>query len=191
MAKWKEPTTEIAVTSVDPRARMKEIRAMVANHMKGKAVSDDLGHLSHLGDLPDNMADARRVIIAVQDLHEIEREKHRKATAHICELVQILNSMSQNESDAMVMMSARDREIYEMNRLNDMNQQEIAALRREVDHMRQQRDAVLTTMKLQNNMAMARPEPMVVPREAFGESNRATPATPGQLMRAISEGRAR
>lgn len=172
---------------VDPRQRMKEVRQTVASFLNG----NNPDNLNHLGELPTNMDDARRVIVALHDLVEKGRTKNRKATSHICELVQILNSMSQNESDAMDMMSARDREIYEMNRLNDMNQQEIAALRREVDHMRQQRDAVLTTMKLQNNMAMAHPEPMVIPRETFGESNRATPATIGQLLRTISEGRAR
>lgn len=51
MAKWKEPTdTTVAVTGVDPRARMKEIRAEVKAFLKG----DTLG-LAHLGDLPNNM----------------------------------------------------------------------------------------------------------------------------------------
>lgn len=187
MAKWKKPTTEVVTTpSVDPRARMKEIRAKVKAFLKG----DTLG-LAHLGDLPSNMEDARRVIIATQDLLEVERDKHRKATLHICELVQTLDYMSQNEHDAMVMISARDREVYQLNQLNDMNRQEITALRHEVDHMRQQRDAVLTTMKLQSNMAMARPDPMVVSRETFGESNRGGPMTLSQVMRAISQGRAR
>ena len=187
MAKWKEPTTEVVTTpSVDPRARMKEIRADVKTFLKG----DTFG-LAHLGDLPNNMEDARRVIIATQDLLEIERDKHRKATTHICELVQILDSMSQNEHDAMAMISARDREVYQLNQLNDLNRQEITALHREVDHMRQQRDAVLTTMKLQSNMAMARPDPVVVPRETFGESNRGGPMTLNQAMRAIFEGQAR
>ena len=190
MAKWKEPTTEVVTTpSVDPRARMKEIRAEVKAFLKG----DTLG-LAHLGDLPSNMEDARRVIIATQDLLEIERDKHRKATLHICELVQILNSMSQNEFDAMQMISACDREVYQLNELNELNRQEITALRREIEHMRQQRDAVLTTMKLQANMKA--PEPMVVPREAFGERQATPQVNRGpvsleQLLRNMAMGRAR
>ena len=167
MAKWKEPTTVVATTGVDPRARMKEIRAEVKAFLKG----DTLG-LAHLGDLPNNMEDARRVIIATQDLLEIERDKHRKATLHICELVSILNGMNQNELDAMTMISQRDCQIHELQQLTAHYEQEILTLRREVQHMRQQRDAVLTTMQLQANMKA--PEPMIVPRETFGE-RQATP----------------
>lgn len=189
MAKWKEPTTQVAVTGVDPRARMKEIRAEVKAFLKG----DTLG-LAHLGDLPNNMEDARRVIIATQDLLEIERDKHRKATLHICELVAILEEMSQNELDAMAMIGQRDRQIHELQQLNGHHEQEIIATRHEVQTMRQQRDAVLTTMKLERNMEA--PAPMIVPRESFGE-RQATPqvnrgpVTLEQLFRNMSMGRAR
>ena len=168
MAKCKEPTMEVVVTDVDPRVRMKEIRAEVKAFLKG----DTLG-LAHLGDLPNNMEDARRVIIAVQDLHEIEREKHRKATLNICELVATLNGMSQNEHDAMVMISQYNREIHQLHQLNNLNQQEITALRREVQHVRQQRDAVLTTMKLQANMKA--PEPMAMSRDLYNALTRPLP----------------
>ena len=167
MAKWKEQTTKVAVTGVDPRARMKEIRAEVKAFLKG----DTLG-LAHLGDLPNTMEDARRVIIATQDLLDIERDKHHKATLHICELVSILNGMQQNELDAMTMISQRDREIYQLHKVNRLQDHEITTTRREAQTMRQQRDAVLTTMQLQANMKA--PEPMVIPREEFGE-RQATP----------------
>ena len=152
---------------VDPHVRMKEIRAEVKAFLKGDTLD-----LAHLGDLPSNMEDARRVIIATQDLLEIERDKHRKATLHICELVAILEGMSQNELDVMAMIDQRDRRIHELQQLNGHHEQEIVATRRETQTMRQQRDAVLTTMQLQANMKA--PEPMVVPREAFGE-RQATP----------------
>lgn len=168
MAKWKEPTTEVTVTDVDPRARMKEIRAEVKAFLKG----DTLG-LAHLCDLPNNMEDARRVIIAVQDLHEIEREKHRKATLNICELVAILDGMSQNELDTMAMIDQRDRQIHELQQLNGYHEQEIVATRREAQHMRQQRDAVLTTMKLQANMKA--PEPMAMSRDLYDALTRPLP----------------
>lgn len=170
MAKWKEPTTQVAVTGVDPRARMKEIRAEVKAFLKG----DTLG-LAHLGDLPNNMEDARRVIIATQDLLEIERDKHRKATLHICELVAILEGMSQNELDAMAMIGQRDRQIHELQQLNGHHEQEIVATRREAQHMRHQRDAVLTTMSLQANMKAPEPVTMSVGVD-MGSSNAAEPA---------------
>ena len=170
MAKWKEPTTEVATTGVDPRARMKEIRAEVKAFLKG----DTLG-LAHLGDLPNNMEDARRVIIATQDLLEVERDKHRKATLHICELVAILEGMSQNELDVMAMIDQRDRRIHELQQLNGHHEQEIVATRRETQTMREQRDAVLTTMQLQANMKAPEPVTMNVGVD-MGSSNAAEPA---------------
>ena len=166
MAKWKEPTTEVAVTGVDPRARMKEIRAEVKAFLKGNTLG-----LAHLGALPNNMEDARRVIIATQDLLEIERDKHRKATLHICELVAILEGMSQNELDDMNIISARDREIYQLQQLNNLNRQEITATRREVETMRHQRDAVLTTMRLERNMET----PATMPRDLYNALTRPLP----------------
>ena len=145
MAKWKEPTIQVPVTDVDPRARMKEIRAEVKAFLKG-----DTLNLAHLGNLPSNMEDARRVIIATQDLLEIERDKHRKATLHICELVAILKGVGQNHMDAMAMISQRDRQIHELQQLNGHHEQEIVATRRDAQVKRQERDAVLTTMKLMN-----------------------------------------
>ena len=168
MAKWKEPTTEVAVTSVDPRARMKEIRAEVSAFLKGNTLG-----LAHLGDLPNNMEDARRVIIATQDLLEIERDKHRKATLHICELVSILEGMGETQQELMTMVSQRDRDIYQLQQLNDLSQQESTALRREAQHMRQQRDAVLTTMKLERDMAT--PAPQVIPRDPYNALTRPLP----------------
>ena len=69
MAKWKEPTTEVAVTGVDPRVRMKEIRAEVAAFLKGNTLG-----LAHLGDLPNTMDDARRVIIATRDMAKTRQQ---------------------------------------------------------------------------------------------------------------------
>ena len=151
MAKWKEPTTEVAVTGVDPRARMKEIRAEVKAFLKG----DTLG-LAHLGDLPNNMEDARRVIIATQDLLEIERDKHRKATLHICELVAILEEMRQNELDAMAMIGQRDRQIYDLNQRMEADEKHSYYMRNEMRQSQQERDAVILAMKLLNGQ---KPQP--------------------------------
>lgn len=173
MAKWKEPTTEVAVTDVDPRARMKEIRAKVKAFLKG----DTLG-LAHLGDLPNTMEDARRVIIATQDLLEIERDKHRKATTHICELVHLYDEVSGYNEEMMNTIMNQGREIMHLQQLNGHHEQEIAATRRDAQVKRQERDAVLTTMKLMNGQpdnsardlynALTRPLPMM----AIGLSNK-------------------
>lgn len=170
MAKRKESSTQVVTTGVDPRVRMKEIRAEVRAFLKGNTLG-----MADLGDLPSNMEDARRVIIATQDLLEIERDKHHKATLHICELVAILNGMSQNERDAMAMIDQRDRQIHELQQLNGHHEQEIVVTRREVQHMRQQRDAMLTTMQLQANMKAPEPVTMSVGVD-MGSSNAAEPA---------------
>ena len=170
MAKWKEPTTEVAVTDVDPRARMKEIRAEVKAFLKG----DTLG-LAHLGDLPSNMEDARRVIISTQDLLEIERNKHRKATLRICELVAILDGMNETHQELLTMVSQRDREIHHLHKFNRILDHEITTTRREGQIMREQRDAVLTTMSLQANMKAPEPVTMSVGM-GMGSSNVAEPA---------------
>ena len=153
MTKKKNPTktTEKNLTPVeDPRVRMKEIRAMVEKHLKGKAVSEDLGFLGNLGDLPDNMRDARRVIIALQDLYEFEREKHNKATDHICDLVHTLNGMNQIKRDLVTVLDQRDREIWDLNALLDMKNEYEYYMQNELRQSQQERDAVLQTMKLLN-----------------------------------------
>jgi len=145
MAKWKETTTEVAVTGVDPRVRMKEIRAEVKAFLKG----DTLG-LAHLGDLPSNMEDGRRVIIATQDLLDIEREKHRKATLHICELVDILDGMSETQDELMSMMDQRDRQFHYLDNVIEGLERHITKIGVDAHQARAERDAVLTTMKLLN-----------------------------------------
>lgn len=146
MAKWKEPTTEVVTTpSVDPRDRMKEIRAEVKAFLKG----DTLG-LAHLGDLPNTMDDARRVIIATQDLLEIERDKHRKATLHISELVAIFDEMNKTQHELMTMVNQRDRHIRDLNNHVEAAEKYGYHMRNEMRQSQQERDAVLLTMKLLN-----------------------------------------
>jgi hypothetical protein len=143
MAKWKEPTTKVTTTGVDPRARMKEIRAEVKAYLKG----DILG-LAHLGDLPNNMEDARRVIIATQDLLEIEHDKHLKATNHVAELVSILDEMSENQQDLLTMIHQSDIQIYQLNQVVEANEKHGYHMRDEMRQSQHERDALLTVMKL-------------------------------------------
>lgn len=167
MAKWKEPTTEVAVTGVDPRARMKEIRAEVAAFLKGNTLG-----LAHLGDLPNTMEDARRVIIATQDLLEIERDKHRKATLHICELVAILDGMSETQQELMTMVNQRDRHIRDLNNHVEAAEKHGYHMRDEMRQSQQERDAVLLTMKLLNGQQL-QPTNQATPMSmVLGHSNK-------------------
>ena len=153
MAKWKEPsqTEETALTPAeDPRVRMKEIRAMVLNHVNGKAVNEDLGFLAHLGDLPDTMADARRVIVAIQDLHEDERMRHRKATQHICSMVHIIEEMDEYQMELLEHIDQLGYENYQLRKRLGMAEQHHTQITKEMRRSQQERDAVLLTMKLLN-----------------------------------------
>lgn len=157
MAKWKEPssTEETAlIPTVNPRVRMKEIRAMVSNHLKGKAVSEDLGFLAHLGDLPDNMEDARRVIIAVQDEAEKARERHKKATSHIAELVHILDRMAEFQNELHVMLKIDEDKIRDLVQRVKAEAEYSQKVSEAAQQSHYERDAVLTTMKLLNGQQL-------------------------------------
>lgn len=67
---------------VDPRIRMLEVRADVKTRLK----SDNFGGVLHLGLVPKNLSDARRYIVALQDLLEDSTGRHDLATAHVEEL---------------------------------------------------------------------------------------------------------
>ena len=175
MAKWKEPTTQVSVTGVDPRARMKEIRAEVKAFLKG----DTLG-LAHLGDLPNNMENARRVIIATQDLLEIERDKHRKATLRICELVAILDRMNETQQELMQMINQRDYQIRGLNQEVDATENHGRQVLASAQKANQERDALVIAFRILNGQPApaaaaaqagynaARPLPMM----AMGLSNK-------------------
>jgi hypothetical protein len=155
MAKWKEgasiaPAENAVALTVDPRVRMKEIRQMVNNHLKGKAVSEDLGHLKYLADLPETMEDARRVIHALNDLLDKETDKHRKATHRICDMNHALMALSEATMHSLMACMERDSKIATLR--NDLQEErefsdQLQDQRHQATH---ERDAVLTTMKLLN-----------------------------------------
>lgn len=153
MAKWKEPSqTEQHAVSLheDPRVRMKEIRAMVLNHVNGKAANEYLGYLRHLGDLPDTMADARRVIVVIQDLHEDERMRHRKATEHICSMVHVIEEMGEYQMELLEYIDQLGRENRQLRERLGMAEHHHTQITKEMRRSQQERDAVLLTMKLLN-----------------------------------------
>lgn len=72
---------KVKENAVDPRVRMKEVREDVKNAMKTMPEG-----MSHLGQYPQNMADARRTIIALQDMLEERTARHSKASNLVREL---------------------------------------------------------------------------------------------------------
>lgn len=78
MAKRVKPEEEC------PREAMKAVRADVRAYVEG---ANPLG-LDHLGDYPQDMATARRTIIALQDLLEASMDRHSKASDHVRDLIQ-------------------------------------------------------------------------------------------------------
>lgn len=168
MAKWKEPTkTELVAQplSVDPRVRMKEIRADVAMFNAG---SNPWG-ISHLGELPENFDDARRVIVAVQDLFEDARNRHRKATTHICELVHMLDHASDEIDNAAVIIQMQSQQIAALKAQLEGAEKHIYHQRDDLRKANHERDAVLTTMKLMNQQP--KPEQETSMSMVMGHSN--------------------
>lgn len=152
MAKLAEkPATDLVTTSpqVDPRVRMKEIRAEVAMYLKGD--SNPAG-ISHLGELPDNMEDARRVIVALQDLFEKEKTKHRKATDHVCELVHLLDFMADYQNDLVQLLTMQQQQISNLELRLQSEEKHGYHMRDQMRESQRERDAVLTTIKLMNNI---------------------------------------
>lgn len=75
---------------VDPRLRMKEVRDDVLKYVNGVS---SLGKIRNLGEYPKNMADARRTIIALQDMLDDSVGRHTRASDHIVELKQDSNDI--------------------------------------------------------------------------------------------------
>lgn len=98
--------------TVDPRVRMKEIRAYVKNFVGGSNPDD----LAHLGEFPKNMDDAVRMIIALQDQLEETMGRHKKASDHVHNLIQmseisgraLMDSMFQGMETSERLCSQRD-----------------------------------------------------------------------------------
>lgn len=106
-------------TTVDPRERMKEIRAEVKTYVDGA----NPGGLEHLGELPENMEDAVRVIIALQDLLEKSMVRHKKASDNILELRHFMEQEALNNlklfSKIMVDRSKDKEEIKSLKKENE------------------------------------------------------------------------
>lgn len=140
MAKTDITTT----TAVDPRRRMKEIREDVNSFLKGKGPAQ----MTYLSELPDNMDDARRVIIALHDLLEKERKKHDKATDHICKLKYVNESLADYQQHCHEVIRLRGRTINLQDHMLRKQEQAMHDLHQTAAKNNHELNAVLTTMKL-------------------------------------------
>lgn len=75
MAKTQQKTDLTLVDQEDPRVRMREIRSIVANALKTN---------QRLDLMTFSERDRTRVIVALQDEVMKARERHNRATKHIC-----------------------------------------------------------------------------------------------------------
>jgi len=148
MAKWKEvPITGLlALEIVDPRVRMKEIRAEVSSFLN----KVNPYRLNNLGELPQNLNDARRVIVSVQDLLEKSSTKHKKATNIVCGLQNHVAYLEDVVALQVRMAEARELTIEHLDSQVRAIEKQMSQLYDNSCDSRYERDALLTTMKLLN-----------------------------------------
>jgi hypothetical protein len=147
MHKTATKPSELTLTSVDPRVRMKEIREDVTAYLKGKTVPQGM---SHLGQMPENMADARRMIVALQDLYEKEAGKKAKASNYICNLIHLLDGLETIIQSQMTMIDSHRLEIADLRSNLEAENKYSTSLGADLYKNQCERDAVLTTMKILN-----------------------------------------
>lgn len=121
--------------NVNPRERMKEVRSEVKAFVKGKPHSW-MAHMAHLGEYPDNMEDAVRTIIALQDLLEVSMKRHSKASDLVHKLTEANQNMAQNvfasETQHMLCHHGFEAEKAEMQKAIDNLQGELRTTRKEL-----------------------------------------------------------
>jgi chromosome segregation ATPase len=110
------------------------------------------GHkdFNHMGEVPDNMADARRIIVALQDELERSQTRHRKATQRYMDLAGMTDGII-NVAEATI-----DKLIHENQYKAKVNQElqgQIKHLDEKSDHihdqlvkMTKERDKLLETL---------------------------------------------
>ncbi len=98
MTKTTAIAAAIAVVSqdVDPRVRMKEVRAEIKMFVEG---GGNPWGINHVGEIYSDPADMRRAMIALHDMLDVKTQKHNKASNHVAELLQDLDDQNQTIFD--------------------------------------------------------------------------------------------
>jgi chromosome segregation ATPase len=87
-------STALTKRSEDPKIRMKEIRKFLRDYFKGKKTS-----LTHLGEYPHYMPDARRVVVALEDMVRHSQARHQKASLLVKMLRQDIQQIARDAAD--------------------------------------------------------------------------------------------
>lgn len=135
-----------------PREAMKAVRADVRVYMEG---ANPMG-LDHLGDYPQDMATARRTIIALQDLLETSMDRHSKASDHIRDLIQTQehdHAQFSTQIFATVMANKINMRTIEMMGLTIKEREEmLGAMEQELDETRDElHDAYQQLQQMQSD----------------------------------------
>ena len=156
MTKTKSLELTAQARQVDPRERMKEIRAEVKMYIEGG--SNPWG-ISHLGELYSNQSesdDRTRMIIALQDMLEDERRRHNKATNHVAELVAITDEMTMQQMGWLQQLAANQIGNQQLRERNDRLEKENEILHQETKGVKRQLQSAMETLSLSIDMGKGR-----------------------------------
>lgn len=121
MSKTKSKTNQMTLVDEDPRVRMKQVRAEVAEAVKFNRRVDLMNYSG---------ADVPRAMIALQDLLAKEKQKHAKARGHIMDRNESIEAMS--EMLTLISVFATNKIIGDQEQLGQMAE-EIRKLLKIVD----------------------------------------------------------
>lgn len=131
-----------ALTKDEKRKLMAAARQRVKAFFKGVT-----NGMAHLGELPTNLSDARRIIIALQDLYEESKARHHGATVKVAELKDQLDSVATITAtiinDANFRIQHGSKVTVALNEENKMLRDEIARLNDNVEDLRNNLDIVI------------------------------------------------
>lgn len=141
----KTATVTALTLAVDPRQRMKEVRARVAQYLKDEF---RVSEIHPLDDLLSDKADAVRVVIALQDLLEKQKEKNQKATQHICDMVHMMQDLTDYQAHCHGVIGDMANRLDKVEYAYNVQAQLAGELQKSKRTVEQQRDAVLATLQL-------------------------------------------
>lgn len=134
-----------ALEAVDPRVRMKEVRAEIKMFVEG---GTNPWGINHVGELYDNPEDMARAMIALHDLLDARTQKHNKASVHVAELLDDndrLNDILFNcQNENSVLKQALSDAVF----LDKINVEEIRSLKAKVASQDAQLQSVMATLKI-------------------------------------------
>lgn len=131
----------------DPRVRMKEIRQEVADIITENPPHTSV-NMTVLSELPKNMEDGKRVIIALQDMLSDSKERHSKATKIIQQgMYAIAGYAEDNASMSNTIELVAECNNKAVDRCIELESQN-KSMGEEITQLRSEYDALLATIKI-------------------------------------------